>query len=270
MKKLYRHLVKIFLVIFGLLLVACTSSNYAPPVEALSQPPVDEITTHRVEPGETLFALAWRFGTTVDLIAQANNFSDSTPLRVGQLIQLPSRQQTLAAASTPSPMSNSASRSSNTSAPNQPSSSVEIVTQETTSDDRRSQPTRDLNFNNPSWVWPAAPRILSNFSANNRRRQGVDLAGELGDSVIAASDGRVVYAGSAIAGLGRLIIIDHGNGYLSEYAHNNKLVVSEGVMVSRGEKIAEMGSSGTDRVKLHFEIRQRGVPIDPLDLLPSS
>lgn len=270
MKKLYRRLVKNCLVIFGLCLVACTSSNYAPPVDALSQPPVDEITTHRVESGETLFALAWRFGTTVDLIAQANNFSDTTSLRVGQLIQLPSRQQTLVAANSPSPVTNSPSRSSNSSSANRPSNGVEIVTRETTDDDRSSQHTHGSNFNNPVWVWPAAPRILSRFSANNRRRQGVDLAGELGDSVIAASDGRVVYAGSAIAGLGRLIIIDHGNGYLSAYAHNNKLVVAEGVTVSRGEKIAEMGSSGTDRVKLHFEIRQRGVPIDPLELLPSS
>lgn len=270
MKKLYTHLVKNCLVIFGLVLAACTSSNYAPPVEALSQPPIDEITTHRVESGETLFALAWRFGTTVDLIAQANNFSDSSSLRVGQLIQLPSRQQTLAAAITPAPASNNSSRSSHSSAASRPSNNAEAVPLETPTGDKSSQHTSDSNFNNSVWVWPAAPRILSRFSANNRRRQGVDLAGELGDSVMAASDGRVVYAGSAIAGLGRLIIIDHGNGFLSAYAHNNKLVVAEGVTVSRGEKIAEMGSSGTDRVKLHFEIRQRGVPIDPLELLPSS
>ena len=99
-------------------------------------------------------------------------------------------------------------------------------------------------------------------------RKGVDIAGEKGDSVLAAANGTVIYAGSALRGYGKLLIVKHSEEYLSAYAHNDKLLVAEGSKVKAGQRIAELGSSGTDRNKLHFEIRRNGQPVDPLAYLP--
>ena len=118
-----------------------------------------------------------------------------------------------------------------------------------------------------SWLWPAAGALLGRFGEAGGK--GVDLAGERGASVVATAPGRVVYSGSGLRGYGQLVIIKHANEYLSAYAHNQKVLVREGEQVSAGQKIAEMGDSEADRVKLHFEIRQFGKPIDPLKLLPN-
>jgi lipoprotein NlpD len=96
----------------------------------------------------------------------------------------------------------------------------------------------------------------------------LDIAGKMGDPVRAAADGRVVYAGAGLRGYGNLIILKHNNTYLTAYAHNQALLVREDQAVKQGQKIAEMGSSDTDRVKLHFEVRRLGKPIDPLSQLP--
>ncbi len=103
---------------------------------------------------------------------------------------------------------------------------------------------------------------------NETRNKGVDIAGKAGDPVVAAADGRVVYAGSSLRGYGNLIIVKHNNTYLTAYAHNQTLIVKEGQVVKKGQQIAEMGSSDSDRVKLHFEVRRQGRPIDPLKMLP--
>ncbi|HYP68136.1 MAG TPA: peptidoglycan DD-metalloendopeptidase family protein [Thiobacillaceae bacterium] len=118
-----------------------------------------------------------------------------------------------------------------------------------------------------TWVWPATGALLGRFGEAGGK--GVDLAGERGASVVATAPGRVVYSGSGLRGYGQLVIIKHANEYLSAYAHNQKILVREGEQVAAGQKIAEMGDSEADRVKLHFEIRQFGKPIDPLKLLPN-
>jgi lipoprotein NlpD len=118
-----------------------------------------------------------------------------------------------------------------------------------------------------TWLWPVTGALLGRFGEAGGK--GVDLAGERGASVVAAAPGRVVYSGSGLRGYGQLVIIKHANEYLSAYAHNQKVLVREGEQVSAGQKIAEMGDSEADRVKLHFEIRQFGKPIDPLKLLPN-
>jgi lipoprotein NlpD len=100
------------------------------------------------------------------------------------------------------------------------------------------------------------------------KNKGVDIAARAGDPVLAAADGRVVYAGAGLRGYGNLIIVKHNNTYLTAYAHNQTLLVKEDQMVRQGQKIAEMGSSDADRVKLHFEIRRQGKPVDPLRYLP--
>lgn len=119
------------------------------------------------------------------------------------------------------------------------------------------------------WSWPAEGRLLRRYDPDRAAKKGIDIGGSGGDAVRAAAAGKVVYAGSGLSGYGRLIIIKHNNDFLSAYAHNRKLIATEGQWVNKGEVIAQMGSSGTDRTQLHFEIRKHGRPVDPLRYLPS-
>ena len=117
------------------------------------------------------------------------------------------------------------------------------------------------------WIWPASGSLIAGF--DEAKNKGYDISGKAGDPVLAAADGRVVYAGAGLRGYGNLIILKHNNTYLTAYAHNQTLLVKEDQSVQKGQKIAEMGSSDADRVKLHFEIRRQGKPVDPSRYLPS-
>ncbi len=116
------------------------------------------------------------------------------------------------------------------------------------------------------WLWPSSGKLVAPFSEAGNK--GLDFAGKAGDPVVAAGDGKVVYAGAGLRGYGELVIVKHNNTFLSAYAHNRKILVKEGQTVSRGQKIAEMGSTDSDSVKLHFEIRKQGKPVDPAQYLP--
>ena len=117
-----------------------------------------------------------------------------------------------------------------------------------------------------AWMWPASGKIISIY--NGSTNKGIVIAGKLGQPVVASAAGRVIHSGTGIRGLGKFIVIKHNDAYLSVYAHNNVLLVKEGDSVIRGQKIAEMGASDADQVKLHFEIRHFGKPVDPTRLLP--
>ena len=117
-----------------------------------------------------------------------------------------------------------------------------------------------------NWAWPAAGKVLSPFDEN--KTKGLSIGGKAGDPVYAAADGRVVYAGAGLRGYGNLVIIKHNTTYLTAYAHNQTLLVKDDQAVRRGQRIAEMGSTDSDHVNLHFEIRKQGKPIDPGKLLP--
>jgi lipoprotein NlpD len=117
------------------------------------------------------------------------------------------------------------------------------------------------------WIWPVRGPLIAGF--DETKNKGIDLGGKVGDPVMAAADGRVVYAGAGLRGYGNLIILKHNNTYLTAYAHNQTLLVKEDQSVQKGQKIAEMGSSDADRVKLHFEIRRQGKPVDPARYLPA-
>lgn len=119
----------------------------------------------------------------------------------------------------------------------------------------------------PGFAWPARGRVLQGFSEPSS--MGIAIAGNLGEPVIAAADGRVIFSGLGPRGYGNLVIVKHDADTLSVYAHNRNLLVKEGDNVSRGQRIAELGDSGTDRPKLHFEIRKAGKPVDPLKFLPA-
>lgn len=117
-----------------------------------------------------------------------------------------------------------------------------------------------------NWAWPAVGNLIANF--DEQRNKGLAIGGKAGEPVLAAADGRVMYAGSGLRGYGNMVIIKHNDTYLSAYAHNQSLLVKEDQVVRRGQPIAEMGSSDADQVKLHFEIRRKGKPVDPARLLP--
>ena len=116
------------------------------------------------------------------------------------------------------------------------------------------------------WGWPARGQIIAGFSEASNK--GLDIAGREGDPVIASAPGRVVYSGSGLRGYGKLVIIKHNKTYLSAYAHNREILVKEGQSVVKGQKIAEVGNTDSDRPKLHFEIRKLGKPVDPAKYLP--
>ena len=119
----------------------------------------------------------------------------------------------------------------------------------------------------PAFIWPSGGALLTGF--DEVKNKGLDLGGKAGDPVLAAADGRVVYAGAGLRGYGNLVILKHNNTYLTAYAHNQTLLVKEDQTVRKGQKIAEMGNSDADRVKLHFEIRRQGKPVDPARYLPA-
>ncbi len=117
-----------------------------------------------------------------------------------------------------------------------------------------------------AWGWPVTQPVSAGF--DDQRNKGLDFAGKPGDPVLAVADGRVVYAGSGLRGYGNLVIIKHNNTYLTAYAHNRAMLVEQDQVVRKGQRIAEMGSTESDTVKLHFEVRKLGKPVDPAKLLP--
>ena len=117
------------------------------------------------------------------------------------------------------------------------------------------------------WIWPGSGPVLAGF--DDAKNKGLDIGGSAGDAVLASADGKVVYAGAGLRGYGNLIILKHNNTFLTAYAHNQTLLVKEDQTVKKGQKIAEMGNSDSERVKLHFEVRRQGKPVDPSKYLPA-
>jgi lipoprotein NlpD len=130
-----------------------------------------------------------------------------------------------------------------------------------------SSPQTIVNDEGLAFAWPHPGPVLAGF--DEAKNKGLDFAGKAGDPVLASADGKVVYAGSGLRGYGNLVIIKHNNTFLTAYAHNQALLVKEDQQVTKGQRIAEMGSTDADRVKLHFEIRRQGKPVDPAKLLPA-
>ena len=128
--------------------------------------------------------------------------------------------------------------------------------------------TESENDDKLDWVWPAKGKVVTGFS-ETANLKGIDIAGATGEPVIASAAGKVVYVGSGLRGYGKLVIVKHNKTWLSAYAHNREILVKEGQQVTKGQKIAEMGNTDADVVKLHFEIRRLGKPVDPARYLPA-
>jgi lipoprotein NlpD len=255
---------KLFIYCFFLCLLMLTAcfggGNYAPVIERqerISLVPK----SHEVVRGDSLYSIAWRYSLDFKGLASTNRIKPPYTIYPGQKIQLKGRVSSsniLSSKASKKAVSRAAKSSKTVTAKSsrkrpQPHSISKVVA------DRSSYPFR--------WQWPAKGKILRRYSSGSAVHRGVDIQGKLGESVRAANSGKVVYAGGDLVGYGNLLIIKHDEHYLSAYGHNSKLVVREGELVKVGQKIAEFGDTGADRVKLHFEIRRDGKPVNPLNLL---
>ncbi|HEX8590044.1 peptidoglycan DD-metalloendopeptidase family protein [Pseudomonas sp.] len=274
-------------VALSILLVGCSStpSGGVRVVDRNGKPSVptrQPVTTGQyvVKRGDTLFSIAFRYGWDWKALAARNSIPEPFTIHVGQTIRFDGRASSPSTAVAAAPVgvpqtttssSSSPSGSLKTTVISRPVGAVAATTPPPSSNSTTTpvNTTVVAGARSPSgWTWPTSGVLISKFSSNGSLNKGIDIAGDLGQPVLAASDGAVVYAGSGLRGYGELVIIKHSDTYVSAYGHNRRLLVREGQQVKAGQSIAEMGSTGTDRVKLHFEIRRQGKPVDPLEFLP--
>jgi len=225
------------------LLAACSGavrwdepgSGARPPPPPRSATPASRPEWHTVRAGETLFAIASRYGLGADQLAAWNNLGDGTLIRVGQRLRL----APVAGTSAPTP----------TTAMPEPGERP------------------------PRWQWPVSGPVLARYGESPLTASGIQVGGRAGEPVRAAAGGQVVYAGSGLKGYGELLIIKHNPSWLTAYGYNQGLLVREGERVEAGQPVARMGEGpaaggGSRRPALHFEIRRNGTPVDPLTELP--
>jgi lipoprotein NlpD len=226
---------------------------------------------YTVKPKDTLIGIGLETGQSHKDIARWNTLENPNRIEVGQVLRVVppvadgvavakpvasgAATATPIAAGTAKPAQAPASAASSTAiAPSAPVATAPAVTAAASEDDI-------------GWIWPSSGSVLAGF--DEAKNKGLDIGGTAGEAVLASADGKVVYAGAGLRGYGNLIILKHNNVFLTAYAHNQSLLVKEDQSVKKGQKIAEMGNSDADRVKLHFEVRRQGKPVDPAKYLPS-
>jgi len=222
---------------------------------------------YTVKPGDTLIRIGLDSGQNWRDINRWNNIDNPNQIEVGQVLRVsppaasdvavtrPVANAPATAVTTPLPAQGQAAAK-----PAAASPAPSPVTQ-------AQAPASAGGEEEIAWLWPAQGTPIAGF--DEVKNKGIDIAGNAGEPVLASADGRVVYAGAGLRGYGNLVILKHNNTYLTAYAHNQNLLVKEDQSVRRGQKIAEMGNSDADRVKLHFEIRRQGKPVDPIKYLPA-
>ncbi|HEY0954040.1 MAG TPA: peptidoglycan DD-metalloendopeptidase family protein [Roseateles sp.] len=225
---------------------------------------------YTVKPGDALIRIALDNGQSWRDVARWNGLENPNRIEVGQVLRVvppgvepgtatarpiagAAKTETRPLDAKPPVASASAASAAATAAA--PKEAVKDVAKDSASDD-----------DNLAWAWPVSQPVSAGF--DEQRNKGLDFAGKPGDPVLAVADGRVVYAGSGLRGYGNLVIIKHNNTYLTAYAHNRAMLVEQDQVVRKGQRIAEMGSTESDTVKLHFEVRKLGKPVDPAKLLP--
>ncbi len=236
----------------------------APVVEATLLPGAENAGKpgyYTVKPGDTLIRIGLETGQSWKDIARWSSLENANLIEVGQVLRVvppvaAERPRSVAAANAPRASAAAALPTTGT---------AEVVAASPAPPPAASAAA--ASDDQPGFIWPASGTLLAGF--DEARNKGFDISGKAGDPVLAAADGRVVYAGAGLRGYGNLIILKHNNIFLTAYAHNQTLLVKEDQAVRRGQKIAEMGSTDTDRVKLHFEVRRQGKPVDPARYLPA-
>lgn len=259
----------VLLLVISLTLTSCLNNarfaSLEPPEQsgtsALRQSPaqaaevIDSPTAYRVQAGDTLYSIAFRFALNYQDVAIWNDIDASYRIYPGQALTL----------SPPEDSSSTASAVDRT-ATSLRSDKAEgvIVSQEIDGSDGVKKITNNQSL---SWYWPHDGKIVRTFDADKSDQKGIDMEGEIGESILASADGTVVYAGNGLPGYGNLIILDHSGSYLSAYAFNKTLLVAEKDQVEAGTAIATMGLKA-GQPRLHFEIRRGGKPVNPLVYLP--
>jgi lipoprotein NlpD len=222
--------------------------------------------TYQVKAGDTLYSIAWYSGNDYRDLARINNISTPYQIQPGQLLTLVELAKSIR------PKSNKGKTLT----------SKIIINQSIDPSKKQAYGKNVQNINKDpigsatgqfpdrvkSWLWPTTENVSRGFSAKEQGNKGLDFSGKLGLPILAAADGKIVYTGNALRGFGKLVIIKHTDAYLTAYAHNDNMSVKEQQWVTAGQKIATMGSSGTDKVKLHFEVRYKGKSVNPLRYLP--
>ncbi|MGM9515662.1 peptidoglycan DD-metalloendopeptidase family protein [Roseateles sp. DB2] len=238
---------------------------------------------YTVKQGDTLIRIALDNGQNWRDLVKWNNLPNANLIEVGQVLRVvapganpvvstkpvnTAKVETRPLDSKPLLAASAASSGSGTASPapasSAPASAASAAASSATA--AASVPAAKNADDDLAWAWPVPGPVIQSF--DDSRNKGVDLSGKAGDAVLAAASGRVMYVGSSLRGYGNAIIVKHANDYLSVYAHNQTMLVKEDQLVHRGQKIAEMGSSDADQVKLHFEVRKSGKPLDPAKVLP--
>jgi len=234
--------------------------------------------TYIVQRGDTLYSIALAFGQDFRDIARWNALDDPARLPVGKALRVTPPEgepsaQTVAAAVPVAPTAAIEARplgdapAAAAPAPLPPVATAAPPIGPSAKAPEATKPAAGASIDTGfAWQWPAAGSVISTF--DEARNKGIGIAGKEGDPVVAASDGQVVYSGSGLRGYGNLVIIKHTDDFISAYAHNRQILVKQGQTVKRGQRIAELGKTDSSVPKLHFEIRQRGKPVDPLKYLP--
>ncbi len=281
------------------LLAGCASSVQRPPVFERAAAERNAAKTNNsprekdwrpasyvVQKGDTLFSIAFNYGFDYHDLAEMNGIRDPSVISIGQKILLFPNRVVPAAAVAPvavkpidilvkdqprvaklpysaAAMAQIDKIQEQTAPPATMVAQAPHAASATARDDRADVSEEPVL----GWSLPATGKLIGQFSESDRRK-GIDIAGKLGQPILASASGKVVYRGSGLRGYGKLIIIKHNNTYLSAYAHNEKILVKEGQSVTRGQKIALMGKTDASQVELHFEVRRFGKPVDPAKYLP--
>lgn len=292
--------------LFAVLLAGCSTGGSRAPIyergeldrkgAAAEQPSGEKDwrpEVHVVQKGDTMYSLAFNYGFDYHELAELNGIKDPSVISIGQQIRLfPGRAPSASVVEPvePKPIENLVkeqpklvkypySEAALAQAEKIQSEPVTIVTVIARGEDKpkpkaepvvnvKPEASVDKIDDSPlDWAMPTQGKLLKRFS-ESANSKGIDIGGKLGQPVLASAPGKVVYSGSGLRGYGKLIIVKHNSTYLSAYAHNNQILVKEGQSVTRGQKIAEMGSTDADQVKLHFEVRRLGKPVDPAKYLP--
>jgi lipoprotein NlpD len=238
------------------------------PTQAIKQPPGFENAGkpgyYTVKPGDTLIRIGLDHGQGFKDIARWSGVENPNRIEVGQVLRV---EPPIVSGVVTKPVA-LANVTPIATAPLRTASADKPPTTAPLPNDASSAPVVAANADEEmGWIWPTNGVVLAGF--DEVKNKGLDIGGAAGDPVLAAADGRVVYVGAGLRGYGNLIILKHNNTYLTAYAHNQTLLIKEDQSVRKGQKIAEMGSSDTDRVKLHFEVRRQGKPVDPVKYLPA-
>lgn len=214
---------------------------------------------HIVKPGQTLYEIAFEYGCDYRDLALANHIQAPYVIYPNQKLSLKkAKAPILKRKITPAKVSNT------------PLAKPSPTPPKMTPTKPNKAPMPSLQRFDNAWDWPVKGKIVKSYSLGYNLNKGIDIAGRLGEDVKAAASGNVVYSGSGLRGYGQLVIVKHNDTFLSAYAHNSQLLVKEGDVIKKGQVIAKMGRSDSDNIKLHFEIRKNGQPINPLTVLPRS